>query len=311
MRHLRPVFVTLCLSALSACASKSNEESTAPGQQPAQSPQAGESQAKAQEPDDTSEQSFARAMQIICDAPAAAEVQAADPAERSRKIAAQIAQQVTHKRAILVFQSLANAAPAQRQEIMHGFADEAQIPDCRILADYASASEGPAALAIDDAPGAASDAPAAASDAPVAANDPAGAGEEAEQSIPFEAHYLGKHMLGVNRVNDGKRAGKGTIVREANALVLQASVKEGAFYLDISGVVRPVSKTEFVLDGQFTGIPDLSWRDEAPSKHSTQGSFTFRATKGRKFWRLYEVDGVECVCNDNCGNEFCYIDLSF
>ncbi len=137
------------------------------------------------------------------------------------------------------------------------------------------------------------------------------AGEESEVDLPFASHYLGTHKLGVNRVNNGKRRGKGRIFQEGNAMVLKASVSEGPYRLEISGIVKPKSKQEFQLEGQFNGVPNLAWRGEVPAKHSTRGTFTFRATKGRKFWRLYEVDGLECVCNDKCGNEFCYIDLAF
>ncbi len=136
-------------------------------------------------------------------------------------------------------------------------------------------------------------------------------GEEGHVEIPFEKHYSGRHKLGVNRVNSGKRTGKGRIFREVSVLVLDASVKEGPYSLQISGIVTPISKTEFSLEGRISGTPNLNYKDIAPAPQTTEGTFLFKATKGRKFWRLYEVDGKECVCDDNCGNDFCYIDLGF
>lgn len=254
----------------------------------------------------TGKQTFAEAIQVMCDAPLAEGIATAEPAERMKRIAMHIEENVTHKRARFAFQALAEIAPQQRYERMKGFTNEANISSCRLIEDYAAQSQVPAVAGA--APTADDDTAEAKDEAMGTA---ASAGEEADKAMPLESHYVGKHKLGVNRVNHGKRNGKGEIVREANALVLQASVKKGEYYLDISGIVNPVSKTEFVLDGQFSGVPDLSWRQVAPAKQSTTGKFTFRATRGRRFWRLYEVDGVECVCDDNCGNDFCYIDLSF
>lgn len=136
-------------------------------------------------------------------------------------------------------------------------------------------------------------------------------GEEAHKDIPFESDYVGKHKLGVNRVNDGKRTGAGEIFREANALVLTAEVENGKYRLAVNGIVKPVSKTEFVLEGMLRGVPNLEFAGKPAMEVTTEGSFTFRSTKGRKYWRLYDVDGEECVCGEGCGNEFCYIDLSF
>ena len=153
--------------------------------------------------------------------------------------------------------------------------------------------------------------PTLAGDGEKAGNEAIAGGEEKAKKIPFEKHYVGKHKLGVNRVNSGKRVGEAKIFREANALVLEAKVEKGLYHLSLNGIVSPVSKKEFVLEGTMTGAPDTSFRGEEPTERTTEGRFTFRATKGRKFWRLYEVDGKECVCNDGCGNDFCYVDLSF
>ena len=292
--RLARVFLPILVLALAGCESndvaKGDKTQTSPEEKVVES-----APSEPAPPPRTQGQTFAEAIQVMCDAPLDKEIAAAAPAEQMKRIAVHIESKVTHKRARFAFQALSEIGPEERLSRMKGFVEEAKISKCAL---FELAQQAPAVAAKVEP-------------APAAPANTASAGEESEATIPFASHYIGKHKLGVNRVNDGKRNGKGQILREANALVLQASVKKGAYYLDISGIVEPVSKEEFVLDGQFSGIPDLSWRDLPPKKQSTKGRFTFRATKGRKFWRLYEVDGAECVCTDDCGNDFCYIDLSF
>tara|TARA_R110002073_G_scaffold320759_3_gene496432 strand:- start:64876 stop:65466 length:591 start_codon:yes stop_codon:yes gene_type:complete len=177
---------------------------------------------------------------------------------------------------------------------------EAKTDDTAAKLAAAPADEKPA-VSIDAAPVASAN----------GGEEDSGEEEEAHLDIPFESTYLGKHKLGVNRVNSGKRNGKAEIFREANALVLTAEVAQGPYRLAVNGIVKPVSKTEFVLDGMLRGVPNLNFAGKPAKEVTTEGSFTFRATKGRKYWRLYDVDGEECVCQEGCGNEFCYIDLSF
>lgn len=140
--------------------------------------------------------------------------------------------------------------------------------------------------------------------APVAAQGAAPA-----SSAAVRERYLGKHELGVNRVSAKRRCGSVTVVEREGALVLAGEGREGAFELQLSGTIEHVSDSEFVLDGVLRGTPDMRWRDEPLRERETRGKFLFRATKGRKFWRLYEVDGRACVCQDGCGNDFCYIDI--
>ncbi|MCA9582911.1 MAG: hypothetical protein KC416_14025 [Myxococcales bacterium] len=124
--------------------------------------------------------------------------------------------------------------------------------------------------------------------------------------------YIGEHPLGVNRVTDGRRTGQAIIRQTAEGrFTIHGRVKKGPYELTLSGRVTPRSPLEFDLDGTIDGIPNKSYMGEEPTGRSTKGVFTFRATKGRNFWRLYEVNGRDCVCGDDCGNDFCYIDVGF
>jgi hypothetical protein len=125
----------------------------------------------------------------------------------------------------------------------------------------------------------------------------------------LDATYVGTHRLRVNRIPGREWTGTVTITKEGGALRLAGSLHHGQHFLELSGTVEPVSARKFHLDGELRGVPDMSWADEAPRERMTRGRFTFEATGKRRFWRLYQVDGQECVCNDNCGNDFCYIDV--
>ncbi|GEM_PF-4362577 len=129
-------------------------------------------------------------------------------------------------------------------------------------------------------------------------------------NIPFEDVYLGSHVLRVNRINNSNTKGKAEITREGDTLILNAKIRKGSYHLELTGKVIPRSEKEFVLDGRLTGNPDLSWMNVV-RKQDTRGRFLFKATKRRKYWRLYRVDGAKCACGESCGNDFCYIDISF
>jgi hypothetical protein len=125
----------------------------------------------------------------------------------------------------------------------------------------------------------------------------------------LDERWLGVHALGVNRVNDGRRNQQATLSERDGRLYLEGEARKGAYWLKLAGSVVRIDARELVLQGELRGVPDMRWADEAPRERATRGEFTFRATKGRAFWRLYEVDGVDCVCDDGCGNDFCYVDI--
>jgi hypothetical protein len=121
--------------------------------------------------------------------------------------------------------------------------------------------------------------------------------------------YRGTHKLGVNRVTNMARVGRATFSERDGALYLQGRVARGAHWLELSGRVEIISPKKFLLSGTLRGIPDMSWANEAPRQRNTQGRMLFEMRHGRPYFRLYEIDGRECVCNDGCGNDFCYIDI--
>lgn len=130
------------------------------------------------------------------------------------------------------------------------------------------------------------------------------AAEAASNSV-----YAGTHRLGVNRITFDQRTGSVTFTKRDGGLYLSGRVEKGEYWLELSGKVEIEGPQVFHLTGVITGIPDMSWADEAPRVRRTEGRFTFKVRGGRKFWRMYMVDGNDCVCGEDCGNDFCYIDI--
>ncbi len=127
----------------------------------------------------------------------------------------------------------------------------------------------------------------------------------------LDQYYVGIHDLRVNRVGDSLKVGSASVTSVDGILHLTGSLHSGSYYLDLSGRVEPVSQRKFLLNGEISGIPDLSFRNAAPQVLRTAGKFMFEATMGRRYWRMYQVNGRDCVCDDGCGNDFCYIDVYF
>lgn len=131
---------------------------------------------------------------------------------------------------------------------------------------------------------------------------------EAPAQKPLDI-YSGAHKLGVNRVTDMARTGIARFSTKGGALQLEGRVARGEHWLELSGRVEPDGPSKFVLIGSIRGVPDMSWANQAPRERNTEGRFTFEIRKGRPYFRMYGVNGRECVCDDGCGNDFCYIDI--
>ncbi|MFT3923985.1 MAG: hypothetical protein QM778_15735 [Myxococcales bacterium] len=121
--------------------------------------------------------------------------------------------------------------------------------------------------------------------------------------------YAGSHKLGVNRVTDMARTGNVTFTNRAGSVVLEGRVARGEHWLELSGIVEPKGPKQFVLTGVMRGVPDMAWAGEPLRERRTEGRFSFEVKHGRPYWRLYEVNDRPCVCDDGCGNDFCYVDI--
>jgi hypothetical protein len=121
--------------------------------------------------------------------------------------------------------------------------------------------------------------------------------------------YRGLHKLGVNRVTDMARTGTVSFENRDGTIQLQGRVARGPHWLALRGKVEPRGAQAFDLYGTLEGVPDMAWAGEPLRERRTEGRFRFEVRKGRPYFRLYEVNGRECVCQEQCGNDFCYIDI--
>jgi hypothetical protein len=164
------------------------------------------------------------------------------------------------------------------------------------------------AVAAPAAPAPRADAASAAA-APVHAPSAPQPADDAAPLSALERVYVGAHRLGVNRVTDQARPGRVTVTKRDDGLWLEGRVEREPYFLVLSGRLTPTSPERFELEGTLAGVPDMRWAGEAPTARETRGRFSFEVKKGRSFWRLYRVNGRDCVCDDGCGNDFCYVDV--
>jgi hypothetical protein len=105
------------------------------------------------------------------------------------------------------------------------------------------------------------------------------------------------------------RTGTVTFARRDGALVAEGRVTRGPHWLSLRGRVEPRSERAFELIGTIEGVPDMAWAGQPLRERRSEGRFRFEVRKGRPYFRLYEVNGRACVCQEECGNDFCYIDI--
>jgi hypothetical protein len=105
------------------------------------------------------------------------------------------------------------------------------------------------------------------------------------------------------------RTGTVTFARRDGALVAEGRVARGPHWLSLRGRVEPRGERAFELIGTIEGVPDMAWAGQPLRERRSEGRFRFEVRKGRPYFRLYEVNGRACVCQEECGNDFCYIDI--
>ena len=143
-----------------------------------------------------------------------------------------------------------------------------------------------------------------------AAAQPAAAPETTAQPVsPSSRSVRSRGSLGVNRVDFDQLSGAVNVETRNGVPHLSGKVEQGSSWLSIQGTVDRIDARTFDLVGSFEGVP--KWApDGRIGPRRTVGRFRFEARAGRRYFRMYQVNGVDCVCNDNCGNDFCYIDIA-
>ena len=128
-------------------------------------------------------------------------------------------------------------------------------------------------------------------------------GTEAEQNLtPLERKVVGKHLLSLQWIS-WDYFGTCEITKISNGkyrCIGSQKSKENSDYLKLDGYISIVNENHL----QFTGtIRTLIHDMNNGNEHVRQGTFDFKATGGRKYWREQEMTG-----SDGCTD---YIDIYF
>ena len=132
-------------------------------------------------------------------------------------------------------------------------------------------------------------------------------------AVDYDKLLVGDHMFSSQWIS-WKKFGKVTITKTDTPNVYKITGKQdGATcsddqdgrdngdYLTIEGTLTPVSKTELIFEGK---IVQKAYCVDEGEPCPREGKFTFKATDGRRYWRLQEM---RSPC-DNCVD---YIDIFF
>jgi|JI8StandDraft_2_1071088.scaffolds.fasta_scaffold288885_1 hypothetical protein len=119
----------------------------------------------------------------------------------------------------------------------------------------------------------------------------------------LESFYLGKHRLTLQWLDD-KNAGEAIVVKLTdNTLKISGKQWKGERdYLIIEGTITPIGEREFSFKGKIITCANYINQGNPCEKN---GSYTFKATGKRKYWRLQEMNN----CEGN--NVVDYVDIFF
>lgn len=111
---------------------------------------------------------------------------------------------------------------------------------------------------------------------------------------PLERKVVGKHKLSLQWIS-WDYFGTANIVKEADGRLRctgQQLSRENDDYLKIDGYINIQSDTHLVFVGTITTKIYHIYNGEP---YVREGTYDFIATKGRKFWRLQQMDNGDCT----------------
>lgn len=118
--------------------------------------------------------------------------------------------------------------------------------------------------------------------------------------------YIGEHKIKLqwldNSASEKHPMGKVIIDQDYDLGILTiegSQIKNGDEYVTIIGVIEPISSTEFIFTGTITTRVSYINNNEPCERI---GVYTFKKTKGRKFWRMQEMMNCDGSSTD-------YIDI--
>jgi hypothetical protein len=139
--------------------------------------------------------------------------------------------------------------------------------------------------------------------APTPANSQAA--DKTKGQNPAESRLLGKHLFSLQWIESKKdKYGTAQITRRDDGLYIDARQELNADYATVQGKLTVVSATEFTVEGEIvTRVSYINNGKACPRS----GTFTFKATGARKYWRLQQMTNP---C-DSGGLLLDYVDVFF
>ena len=126
--------------------------------------------------------------------------------------------------------------------------------------------------------------------------------KELNKTISNEAKaIIGSHSFGLQWI-DG--VGKAKITEHEGRLKIQGKYQKSEDYIEIDGYLEYVNAKELIFDGIIKSKVSYINSGEECIK---DGTYTFKSTKNRKYWRLQEMAN----CEDNGNGSVDYVDLYF
>ena len=129
------------------------------------------------------------------------------------------------------------------------------------------------------------------------------AASPAAQKTAGERKLLGKRMFSLQWLLDGEKIKYGTanITRKDTGLHIDARHELNGNYAILKGDLVVVDPTEFTVTGELvTRVSYINNGKECPRN----GTFTFKATGKRKYWRMQAMENP-------CQNVLDYVDVYF
>ena len=125
---------------------------------------------------------------------------------------------------------------------------------------------------------------------------------QAKDPDKAEQKLLGKHMFSLQWILDETNYGTAIVKRNKNGgLYVDARQESKGDYVTLSGEVRVVNAKEFTVTGDLvTCVSYINGGKPCPRS----GTFTFKATGNRKYWRMQEM-------TNPCENVLDYVDIYF
>ena len=130
-----------------------------------------------------------------------------------------------------------------------------------------------------------------------------GAASPSAKKAESEQKLLGKHMFSLQWILFEKKPKYGTaaITRKETGLYIDARQEVNGNYVTLTGDLTVVGPKEFTVTGELiTRVSHINNGNACPR----QGTFTFKATGARKYWRLQEMENP-------CDKVVDYVDVYF